>query len=186
MQQIYQDRSTNFPWLETHVPVLYDVRRSWSFTLWSRNCVVVYEYIVLRPGINDNAISRSNCCIITFDHRYCHIADTLNLCGCPTRRLHYTLRLSVRPSIFFHVCNSTTKGSPKSRYRFSAILAHRDALLPRDAMHSADYAPTKCLYVRLFVCLSARPSVTCRYSVETASARHIYKHFPPLNSHTLY
>jgi len=36
--------------------------------------------------------------------------------------------------------------------------------LPRDALHSADYAVERCLTVRLCVC----PSVTRRYSVETA------------------
>jgi len=37
-------------------------------------------------------------------------------------------------------------------------------ILPRDAVHSADYAVARCLSVRL----SDRPSVTRRYSVETA------------------
>jgi len=51
--------------------------------------------------------------------------------------------------------------------------------LPRDAMHSADYAVAICLSVCLSVCLYG----TRRYSVETA--KHILKLFSPSGSHTI-
>jgi len=58
---------------------------------------------------------------------------------------------------------------------FSEHNVYRDAFLPRDAIHSADYIVARCLSVRL----SFRPSiclpVTRRYSVETA--KYILKHF---------
>jgi len=38
------------------------------------------------------------------------------------------------------------------------------SFLPRDAMHSTDYAVARCVSVRLSVC----PSVARRYSTETA------------------
>jgi len=47
-------------------------------------------------------------------------------------------------------------------------------ILPRDAMHSADYAVARCLSVRL--------SVTRRYCVETAKR---IKLFSPSGSHTI-
>jgi len=51
--------------------------------------------------------------------------------------------------------------------------------LPRDVVHSADYAVAKCLSVRA----SVRPSVTRRYSVKTA--KRIIKLFSPSpGSHT--
>ena len=50
-----------------------------------------------------------------------------------------------------------------------------NGFLPRDAMHSADYAIARCL--------SVRPSVTRRYSVETA--KHIMKLFLLSSSHTV-
>ena len=52
--------------------------------------------------------------------------------------------------------------------------------LPRDAMHSADYAVARCLSVRPFV---IRLSVTRRYSVETA--KRILKLILPSASHTI-
>jgi len=54
-----------------------------------------------------------------------------------------------------------------------------ESILPRDAMHSADYAVARCLSVHLSVC----PSVTGRYSVETA--KPTIKLFPPSGSHTI-
>jgi len=57
------------------------------------------------------------------------------------------------------------------------IVENRE-FLPRDAMHSADYAVTRCLSVRLSVCLS----VTCRYSADTV--QHISKLFSLSGRHT--
>jgi len=51
--------------------------------------------------------------------------------------------------------------------------------LPRDAMHSVDYAVARCLSVRLSVCLS----VTRRHSVKTV--QNIIKLFSPSGSHTI-
>jgi len=51
--------------------------------------------------------------------------------------------------------------------------------LPRDAMHSADYAVARCPSV----CLSVRLFVTRRYSIETA--KHIIKLFSPSGSHDI-
>ena len=52
-------------------------------------------------------------------------------------------------------------------------------VLPRDAMHSANYAVAKYPSVRPSVCLS----VTCRYSIETP--KHIIKLFSQSGSHTI-
>jgi len=53
--------------------------------------------------------------------------------------------------------------------------------IPRDAMHSADYAVETCLSVGPSICLSVRLSVIRRYSVEIA--QRIILIFSPSGSH---
>jgi len=59
-------------------------------------------------------------------------------------------------------------------YNVTTTSTYRE-FLPRDAMHSADYAVAKCLSVRL--------TVTRRYYIETA--KHVTKLFSPPGSHTI-
>jgi len=72
----------------------------------------------------------------------------------------------------FEICFTV----PQRHYLATFIIPY---CLPRDPMHSADYAVARCRSV----CRLRRLSVTRRYSVETVI--HILKHFTPSGSHTI-
>ena len=96
---------------------------------------------------------------VTQDHRQCH--NSLD-------RLH---RLSITDrKIRLHLFSD----------KISEISLNVEVMLPRDAMHSADYAVAR--YVCQPVRASARPSVTRLYSIEMA--KPIIKHFSPSGRHT--
>ena len=78
------------------------------------------------------------------------------------------IKLNKLPCSLQHSDNKVTL-SYNSKYWF----------LPRDDMHSADFAVARCPSV----CPSVRPSVTRRYSIETAKL--IVKRFSPSGSHSI-
>jgi len=59
-----------------------------------------------------------------------------------------------------HICLALSNDQPIRCNGFMSV----HSFLPRDAIHSADYALAKCMSVRSSVCTS----VTRRYSMETA------------------
>ena len=119
-------------------------------------CRTVYNLLYGRSSASVTAVCRSRAAIVGFPHTR---AATCSFCP----EIIQTYLWFCLTDLF---CKQT------QRQIVTVLLA---SFLPRDATHSADYAATRCL--------SVRPSVTRRYSVETAI--RTLKLFSPSGSHTV-